>query len=1564
MAKNKGQPLDDNSLEAFLMSQNEKQMKQRLTDLETTKKSLENQKDIIKNIKAVYTPVSKTQTLLVDFNKNQVNANRSLQSSIDKNTELLKQNVSNTKALYSFLEKAFDPSKKQQPTQAKNAKEKKPNDNFDNKARHEQSILGTEDTVTPVLKSIKGDTEKIVKLLEAQAKVSNEKVKPDSGSWFDKLPPSPKFLPWLLPLIAAAAAVKHPEVGNGVKAGLGVATAGARVLAPLAEAAKAGASTASGMSKVAAAAASARAAANATTFRTAMTGPAPMGAMGKLGVGLGAGATAGRLMDGDTTGATFQGISTLLPLLLSKTKYGKLAGLASAGIDVGLLGRDYIKYQDKKEEAELRGETIKSPLQNFKDDVSKVGAFFGIGDGPDSDPVVQNTAETNKILEEIRDNKSLANPGINANSMVAPAMMAGATALMLRGGMGARLGQGVASTGIGQRIMGGVAGAGATARSTAGALGNTAMSGLKAGAVGAGKMAGKLIPGVGLVMGAYGAYDKIKQGDLTGAAIEGASGIASLIPGIGTAVAIGLQGISATRDVIKATNAETASSIKATSGEVNKALVSSTNDNNNMLKDSNASLSASILANSELTNKNISETSKNANNSLTQSASTLTTTTNNLASSLTSASTSLLGMIAKFSVPGLMVQGAQAVNKWINGSAPEANAHAPTGPQHESRKTNMMGVYSAFLKAGMSEAQAKAMTAEIGRENEYGNDLWKTHKDHKNGKMNVGMMSWQNGRDEKLMEYLRKKGVVNKDGTIQRSQAALDAQAEFAVHELRTSHKSVGDKFLSNKNISYQDASKMLGREFFKWRYDDENYANGHKRRDTNYANLNSEIYKRGFKSPEKKINYVSQKHFDKISKAEARPLMMESQKKHDAWKKREDARIKELSAVQKGILDGTTVIGNAPKEEKKSNISVPYANQAVDEGASKSSNNISNKEYYNLGLKSVVVAKGVDMGGLTSACREAFYTMIGELFSTKNPKNKAVVTSAFRSPQKQQALWQEALKKYGSEEKARKWVAPPGRSKHEKGLALDVDYKGGATVKLLESSGLLKKYNFTRPLSNEPWHIEFGSGSVGATASALGSAISSTIDEPDFKNLAEVGDAAVAFAAQGLSTMLSGGAMDSIREFIKGGKVDAPRDSNPVPKAFGKFTQDESDPTRTMPKDSGNGDFWENLDQQLGNGTLQRQERNQAEYDKVKKAWEGKQGIFRQIGGKYGWLSEMFSGLFGEDNLLSNVFGVLTGSQDVAGLPKLFDKAIIGKNTKLDQMGAIGGGFGGGLAENNKDAYPLIADHSSSESGLSTIGMSPEEMGAVGGGFGGGINQSKTETQVTKSEMPIAWQDDPILNQDISKLSPEDQKQLQYARDMRDLNIEATKALEKSRGENSTGEIKKATEEGETYNHFDGSKTVYNPDGSYVYTRADGRISYINADGTVAKIEKGEPPVSVPNVTDGGISYSSSDVAIGMSPEEMGAFGGGFGGAIRYDDTINRYEDQEFEKAKYNQEKMEEQRRKIEVSIPQPTQTPTAQAPGGGKSSRTGLTGGTTFTRNPDSIIQQVAIAMMRSSL
>lgn len=49
-------------------------------------------------------------------------------------------------------------------------------------------------------------------------------------------------------------------------------------------------------------------------------------------------------------------------------------------------------------------------------------------------------------------------------------------------------------------------------------------------------------------------------------------------------------------------------------------------------------------------------------------------------------------------------------------------------------------------------------------------------------------------------------------------------------------------------------------------------------------------------------------------------------------------------------------------------------------------------------------------------------------------------------------------------------WAARPGRSLHEFGLALDIN-SGDANE--LEKLGLMKKYGFTRPIGQEPWHIE-----------------------------------------------------------------------------------------------------------------------------------------------------------------------------------------------------------------------------------------------------------------------------------------------------------------------------------------------------------------------------------------------------------------------------------------------------------------------------------------------------------
>ena len=76
---------------------------------------------------------------------------------------------------------------------------------------------------------------------------------------------------------------------------------------------------------------------------------------------------------------------------------------------------------------------------------------------------------------------------------------------------------------------------------------------------------------------------------------------------------------------------------------------------------------------------------------------------------------------------------------------------------------------------------------------------------------------------------------------------------------------------------------------------------------------------------------------------------------------------------------------------------------------------------------------------------------------------------SGYRSHERQAALWAEALLKHGSPEAADDWVAPPGRSKHEAGLAVDLGGDVEKAARVAESLGL----PLHRPLGNEPWHFE-----------------------------------------------------------------------------------------------------------------------------------------------------------------------------------------------------------------------------------------------------------------------------------------------------------------------------------------------------------------------------------------------------------------------------------------------------------------------------------------------------------
>lgn len=64
----------------------------------------------------------------------------------------------------------------------------------------------------------------------------------------------------------------------------------------------------------------------------------------------------------------------------------------------------------------------------------------------------------------------------------------------------------------------------------------------------AGGLGKKLIPGVGAAYGVADAISRAKSGDYVGAGLAGASGVASLVPGVGTAVSAGLDAANIYRD--------------------------------------------------------------------------------------------------------------------------------------------------------------------------------------------------------------------------------------------------------------------------------------------------------------------------------------------------------------------------------------------------------------------------------------------------------------------------------------------------------------------------------------------------------------------------------------------------------------------------------------------------------------------------------------------------------------------------------------------------------------------------------------------------------------------------------------------------------------------------------------------------------------------------------------------------------------------------------------------------------------------------------------------------------
>ena len=130
-----------------------------------------------------------------------------------------------------------------------------------------------------------------------------------------------------------------------------------------------------------------------------------------------------------------------------------------------------------------------------------------------------------------------------------------------------------------------------------------------------------------------------------------------------------------------------------------------------------------------------------------------------------------------------------------------------------------------------------------------------------------------------------------------------------------------------------------------------------------------------------------------------------------------------------------------------------------------------------------VTTQSGVDMN-IQGSLATRVSSMAAD-FQTKTGK-KLLITSGFRSNDKQKELWEAKLaENKGDVAATRKMVAEPsaplgnGRgSQHMLGLAIDINSKGASGLNILagsrtQSTGWLESFGLMRPVNNEDWHVQ-----------------------------------------------------------------------------------------------------------------------------------------------------------------------------------------------------------------------------------------------------------------------------------------------------------------------------------------------------------------------------------------------------------------------------------------------------------------------------------------------------------
>lgn len=163
-----------------------------------------------------------------------------------------------------------------------------------------------------------------------------------------------------------------------------------------------------------------------------------------------------------------------------------------------------------------------------------------------------------------------------------------------------------------------------------------------------------------------------------------------------------------------------------------------------------------------------------------------------------------------------------AVNATGSGNAPVQDLKLT-----KNTEALVIGTYKAFIKAGFSRNQSLALTAEVGRENDFSPNLMFGNHQDLNTKVkgsNLGFFSWNSTRKQNLIKHLTSEGL---SANMPRTQQSLDSMARFVLKESKNYSQSRNPliyRFFSNPNINPEEAAKCMGttKGYIGWAYGQE----------------------------------------------------------------------------------------------------------------------------------------------------------------------------------------------------------------------------------------------------------------------------------------------------------------------------------------------------------------------------------------------------------------------------------------------------------------------------------------------------------------------------------------------------------------------------------------------------------------------------------------------------------------------------------------------------------------------------------------------------------------------